>query len=310
MHGSKRSTIAIWAAAGLMASVAWWFDRTVPQAGIVALLLLTLTTGFFHGALDAVILLRQFRPMANAFIWALAYLVAVLLLGAAFAPHAGMALVLLLLLSLWHFGEPFAHGESASAASKALNRFVLGGAPVLLPALTSVRQRESTSFGWINLNEQWAWLVWQALAWVWLALLVIWAWRHARLNWHGARWMAAEVAALALANIFLTPLMAFSLYFGLYHAPMHIYRVARASDIRKVAFNSLTLVTLLTVGATLALAALLLWWLEPQAMSRWQNPTSLYLRWLVVGLLALTVPHMMLISYSANWLSKNKGPEA
>ena len=244
-------------------------------------------------------------------LWALAYLVAVLLLGAAFAPYAGMALVLLLLLSIWHFGEPFGRGKSESAASNAINRFVLGGASVLLPALTSVRQLESMSYGWINLNDQWAWLVWQALAWAWLALLVFWAWHHARSQWHSARWIAAEIAAIAVLNILLTPLMAFALYFGLYHAPAHIVRVARASDIRRIYFSPLTLLTLLTVGATVALAALLLWWIEPQAINRWQNPTPLYLQWLVVGLLALTVPHLVLISYSSNWLSnKNVGLDA
>lgn len=61
------------------------------------------------------------------------------------------------------------------------------------------------------------------------------------------------------------------------------------------------------MGATLVLAAVLLWRLEPQAISRWQNPPALYLQWLVVGLLALTLPHMVLISYSANWLSKKQG---
>ena len=307
MHGIKLPAIALWAAAGLIAGLAWWFDRTAPKAGLVALLLLTLTTGFFHGALDAVILLRQFRPMANAFMWAVAYFLAVLLLGAAFAPHAGAALALLLLLSVWHFGEPFRRGDSACAASNVVNRFVLGGAPVLLPALTSARQLESSRYGWINLNEHWAWPVWQAVAWAWLVLLVIWIWRYARLNWHEARLTAAEVATIAALNIFLTPLMFFALYFGLYHAPAHIIRVARASEIRRIAFSP---ATLLAMGATLVLAAVLLWRLEPQAISRWQNPPALYLQWLVVGLLALTLPHMVLISYSANWLSKNKESEA
>jgi beta-carotene 15,15'-dioxygenase len=288
-------------ALALATASAWWLDRNQPQAGLAALLVLTLTTGFFHGALDAVILLRQFRPIKSAFTWALVYLVTVLLLGAAFARHTGMALVLLLLLSVWHFGEPFGRGQSASTSSNALNRFVLGGASVLLPALTSARQLDSLSYGWFSLNDQWAWSVWRAVAWAWLALLVFWAWRHARLQWQSSRWTAAEVATIAVLNILLTPLMAFALYFGLYHAPVHIFRVARASNIRRIAISP---VTLLTVGTTLALAALLLWWLEPQAMSRWQNPPSLYLQWLVVGLLALTVPHMVLISYSANWLSK------
>lgn len=122
-----------------------------------------------------------------------------------------------------------------------------------------------------------------------------------------ARWTAAEVATIAALNILLTPLMAFALYFGLYHAPAHILRVARASKIRRIAFSP---VSLLALSVTLALAAVLLWRLEPQAISRWQNPPSLYLQWLVVGLLALTLPHMVLICYSANWLSKNKEPEA
>ncbi len=318
------SNLAIGAALTLLAlltALVWWLDRSQTQAGLIALLLLTFTTGFLHGALDAVILWQQVRPTGRALLWALAYLVAVLLLGLVFAPHAGAALLLLLLLSVWHFGEPFGEppnetsGEkkseqpiathvstrlAAGFASRFATRIVLGGAPVMLPALLSVRQLESPSTRWIYLNDPWVWPAWQALAWGWLALLVIWAVLYARPHWPAARWTLAEVAVLALLNLLLTPLMAFAIYFGLYHAPVHIRRVARASAIRNIAASPLALLTLL---ATLVLGALLFAWRGTDIGAQ-QTSQAQYVEWLVVALLALTVPHLVLISYVAPWLSQ------
>ena len=306
---SKRfSNVAVGAALAILVVLVWWLDQSQSQAGLITLLLLTLTTGFLHGALDAVILLRQIRPPGRALLWALAYLVAVVLLGLAFAPKAGAALILLLLLSVWHFGEPFDEPVKTphvkTALSRASSRIVLGGAPVLLPALTSASQLNSPSISWIHLTTPWVWPAWAALAWMWLAVLIAWTIVYARKNWPVARFTLAEVAALAALNLLLTPLMAFALYFGLYHAPVHIRRVARASAVRRIAVNPLALLTLL---ATLLLGAALLAWRGVDIRSDFtalQISQAVYVEWLVVSLLALTVPHLVLISYFAPWLAR------
>jgi beta-carotene 15,15'-dioxygenase len=307
MSISRHSNTALWTAAGLMAGLLWWFDRSTPNAGLFALLLLTLTTGLFHGALDAVILLQQFRPVTRAVMWALVYLVAVLVLGGTFASHAGAALVLLLLLSIWHFGEPFDAGNTDSAIAGALTRTVQGGAPVLIPVLTSARQLETSADGWINLLDQEFWPVWRGLAWAWLALLAIWLLWFARTGRPAARRGLGEIAGIAALNCVLTPLMAFALYFGLYHAPAHIIRVARASGGYRLIRSP---ATVLTMGLTFALAIILLWRLQTQIGGPWQISRPQALQWLSVGLLALTVPHVVLISCFAGWLSKNKEIQA
>ena len=308
MEQVRFSHVAAGALVALLLALVWWLDRHHSQAGLIALVLLTLTTGFLHGALDAVILLRQIRPAGRAFLWALIYFVAVVLLGLVFAPHAGTALILLLLLSVWHFGEPFDETSDTpnieNARSRVICRFVLGGAPVMLPALTSASQLNSPSVNWIQLNDSWVWPAWAALAWIWLALLIVWAIVYARKNWRASRSTLAEVAVLAVLNLLLTPLMAFALYFGLYHAPVHIRRVARATAVRHIAVNPLALLTLL---ATLLLGAGLLAWrgvdfhADVAALPMSQ---AVYVEWLVVSLLALTVPHLVLISYFAPWLAR------
>lgn len=75
----------------------------MPQAGVLALLLLSVSVGFIHGALDAVLLPQRFISRAQAALMFVAYLLLVLLLGWVLSTAISLALWVLLLMSAWHF---------------------------------------------------------------------------------------------------------------------------------------------------------------------------------------------------------------
>jgi beta-carotene 15,15'-dioxygenase len=293
--------------AGFFLGLVWWMDRSLPQAGLVVLLVLSVSVGLFHGALDAVILLQRFQPAARAWAWAAAYLLAVVTLGAVFAQHAAMALALLLMLSAWHFGEVYGRWNFASVAGQALARGVVGGAPVVLPLVASADQLQASMQIWFGADHTWLWLTWQTLAWVWLGLLAVWLVRYAWGAWHVARVVITEVIAVAALNFLLSPLMAFALYFGLYHAVSHIRRVVRATASPSLLYSP---AVLLTLCLTLMLSAALWWWLGSQGQGAWGFSQAQAVQWLVVALLALTAPHMVLVSSCARWLAAGSNAAA
>jgi beta-carotene 15,15'-dioxygenase len=292
---------------GFFLGLVWWLDHSIPQAGMVALLLLTTSVGLFHGALDTVILLQKFHPASRALAWAAAYLIAVVALGAVFAQYAAVALALLLVLSAWHFGEVYGRWNFASEAGQALARVVVGGAPVVLPVVASADQLHAFVQTWFDADHAWLWVTWQALVWVWFGLLAVWLVRYAWNAWHVARIVITEVIAVAVLNFALSPLMAFALYFGLYHAVSHIGRVVRATASPGLLYSP---AVLLTLCLTLVLSAALWWWLGPQGQGALGFSQAQAVQWLVVALLALTAPHMVLVSSCARWLATGSNAAA
>ena len=116
-----------------------------------------------------------------------------------------------------------------------------------------------------------------------------------------------EILATALLYLVFSPLMAFALYFGVYHAPVHIWRVWRAmakpvpqADMRLKPQIAVLVVTV-TLLATWLLGGLLAWQLGWQRLD--VANTGLLLKWLIVALTALTVPHLVLIGACASYLS-------
>ena len=270
-----------------------WAERQWPHLALWSFVLLTLTLGFAHGAMD-VLLLRdaQGRVMIKRFAM---YLGSVVLLAAALISFPGVALLALLLLSLWHFGEQAASMQ-ADAKHRILLRIVQGGASVMLPVLLSgldlkvwVTAIAPESIGWV-------WPAWVGMAGLWLALLVaaiavIQPWRAGALN-AGMQVLAGELAALVLLNALLSPLLAFAIFFGLYHSGFHVWRMRRLQQREDLASPWLLLsATLLLTWAALAV----LWWQLPMLAqpARWEGE---WLRWLVVALAAVTLPHMVLVS--------------
>jgi beta-carotene 15,15'-dioxygenase len=270
-------------------------DQTVPQAGLWALLVASFTTGFFHGALDAQLLLQRAGSRWLALAWGTAYLLVVLGLGWLLSRAPGVALAALLLMSLWHFGEGYGRWSGLTRAGQVLTRIVVGGAPVMLPLWLSPQ-----AMAGLMLPYQAA-LVWQWFAAGWLVLVVTWLTFYGLKRWRlvGHAW--AELLAIFLLNALLSPMMAFALYFGAYHAPVHMWRVwrGRPRDAAALAwgFKAIAFISVLTI-----LLGIASW----RYASLPGNASQLapVLNWLIIALAALTLPHLVLIGACSSLLSR------
>jgi beta-carotene 15,15'-dioxygenase len=288
-----------------------WLDRASLAAGPIVLLLLSGTIGVFHGALDGSILLRQFQPVARALGWGLVYLLVVVVLGVGLLPYPELTLLLLLVISVWHFGELYDRALPARRWAVLVIRMVAGGAPVMVPALTSANQLTMLSQAWASPHQPWLMQTWTVMAWGWLALLAGSALSCAVARMRLPRWLLRELALVVTLNVLLTPAMAFAIYFGLYHALGHVWRVLRAvTAFDKVAFRTVAVILALTVALAAGLLGLMASDLQVTLAAAPESYLSLLVHWLIVGLTALTVPHLILITYSAQMLAGKMPSEA
>lgn len=283
-------------------------DQHWPSAGLWLFVGLSLTLGMGHGVLDAALLLLQFTPLRRATAVAAIYLVLVLAAGVVLSQSVGWALLALLAMSLWHFGELYRTSLAA--------RLAVGGVGVMAPMLLShgaLKVVIEPAFA----GEQLAvWRLWHGLAVLWALGTAVWA------LWLGYQWLAkpalaqvhnaqqrqalAEVVAVLLLNTVLSPLMAFAVYFGLWHSTAHMARVGRA-----VAKNSglhqpsraQWAALWAAAGVLTALLLLILWHYLP-AVALANDAQTHIVQWLVVALGAVTLPHMLLVAYSHRWLGR------
>lgn len=278
-----------------------WMESQWPLAALVIFVVLTLSLGFAHGAMD--ILLLSDTSGKLSFKASALYGAAALFLAAALAAWPGVALMVLIALSLWHFGEQ-AHFEQANQRIAWLLRAVQGGASVMLPVLLS----PNALLPWVKAiagsDAAWVWPLWVGLAALWCALLlasaaVIRPWQAGA---EKVLWL--ELIGLLFLNIFLSPLLSFALFFGLYHSGMHVWRMLRLQ--RRSAKGLHMPLLIATLIATWASLAALLWWMPAVpylVQGSAQDPAGL-LRWLVVALAAVTLPHLILVSRARQSLFK------
>jgi beta-carotene 15,15'-dioxygenase len=320
MGQAKRSAIWPVAAAGVI-----WLDKTHSQAGLIVLLALVSSLGAVHGALDAVLMVRQFKCAAARIKAGLLYLAASTVTALALYTQPEFALLVLLLLSVWHFGESFDGTRYKSAAYEILQRLVRGGAPVLIPALTSRHALKPIVLAAVsNLSNDGnsstndsaagalAWVGWSSMAAVWVGLVLVWlaiwakhriqALHHSRNHGQAANYSAAqnrqtvfEITALLALYALTSPLMAFALFFGLHHAVGHIRRVmvltpsgAHHKPLHRDPMVISTLVLTLVMGMLLIE---LMVTLQPNASLQ-----NFALRSVVLALTAVSVPHVWLIT--------------
>lgn len=295
----QRAACVATALVGLTAFVT--LDQLVPQSGWWLFVGLSLTTGFLHGALDVVLLGQAFqRPHQSA--WAAAlYLVSVVLLGALLGQLLALALLTLIVLSAWHFGEPYGRW----GANDLLLRTAVGGASVMLPMLLSPIAMRDVVQLLAQGDASLVWNTWRALAYAWVAVVAASALRLALHRSKNMTSVLTELAAVFTLNAVLSPLMAFALYFGAYHALSHVGRVVAAQHTPRLRL----LFHPAVFGAVCATAALLglLWWYLQGWVASQPPDDSAVVRWLVVALAAVTPPHLILVSRCAHWL-KTPGP--
>ena len=267
----------------LVAAAAGGAALGTPGQGVqvVALVLGVMLVGTPHGGLDHRLGRRLLAPRFGAG-WPLAFLLGYL--GAAGATVAvwlawpALGLSVFLALSWAHFGDARARG-----AWRAVESFARGGAPLGVPALAHPDE----------LRTIFAWLAGEEGAAVAAALggPVAWLWATAALA-HGARAAlrrereGLELAAVVLAAAMLPPLLSFTLFFCLVHAPRALAESARAAgeSVRQA----------LRAAAPLSAAAGIAACVGYALLATRAPPEIAAVRTLFVWLAALTVPHMLL----------------
>jgi Brp/Blh family beta-carotene 15,15'-monooxygenase len=288
-----------------------YLDQSVAQAGFWFFMGLTLTTGFFHGALDIVLLQREFTKTHCLGMALTLYAGSAALLAIACARSGWFLVLVLLLMSVWHFGEPY--GRWATGKSKRcawIQRAIAGGAPVMLPALLSTNALKAVLPAAVGADAALAFVIWQGLAWLWVVVcgLGLTMFRHRLYN----NLLFAELTFVFVINLLLSPLMAFSIYFGFFHATAHIvrvigkYRRGAPFDERNRTYRVLIQPISLAVGITVVAAVVILltviWHAGGVELSAGSN--GRLLNAILVVLTAVTLPHLVLISRNAVWLTK------
>jgi beta-carotene 15,15'-dioxygenase len=305
----------------MLQALPWWFKTALLGAGLAFLYALeqqwptlgawlfvglSLTLGMGHGALDTALLLGQFKPHSRAMAYGLLYLALTLLSGWLLSLSFAWALIALLLMSVWHFGELY--------AQRIWLRLAVGGVSVMAPALL-----QSTALGQLLQGaapEYAARLLglWSGLAWAWAALacLVVFTGLCSQRNRtmfgnntvHLQTQAVLEISIVLALNWVLSPLFAFALYFGLYHCTAHIARVQRAAVRHQgLSGGQVAWAWCASMLLTAVLMAALWQWLPSAGQWAGRGDAQL-LHWLVVALGAVTVPHLLLVGYSGRWLGR------
>jgi Brp/Blh family beta-carotene 15,15'-monooxygenase len=304
---------ALWSAglSCLVGLLVW--DHQDSQAGLAVFATLVLSLGAVHGAMDVLLLVRLLRTTTQRMRATLGYLLATLAVAATTALQPGTALLVLLVLSVWHFGEHFAQPEIPSTTQRTVLRVLRGGAPVLLPALLNRPALHHLVLSLVGQDQnvaQWVWALWSALAWAWLVCAV-----------HGGAWVCLcrnphpeivkkiglEASLLAMLYLAASPLMAFGVFFGAYHCAGHIRRVLALPDnalpgLAKqthVKTRSTLLLLASTTLITLLLGGALAWWVRTHTLST----PAWALHALIVALTSVSVPHVVLVSW---WAKKHR----
>ena len=281
-------------------------EQMWPLVGLALFVGFSLTLGMGHGALDVVLLLAQFKPRSRGMLVALTYLMVTLVAGWLLSYSFIWAFVFLLVMSVWHFGEAY--------AQSLLLRLAVGGSSIMAPYL--VRQatlgdlmREIVGRDISVLLDVWSGLAWAWVGLVGLVLIKTAVSRFGRAS-HDARTdqtpnaALVEIGVMLCLSFVLSPLLLFALYFGLFHCTTHVVRVWRAT-LRHQGLSKAMLVrswsgSMMVTGILLAA----LWHLLPNANMSAIHLNPHVVHWLVVALGALTLPHLLLVSFSDKWLGR------
>ena len=287
-----------------------YIDQNFARAGLWFFVSLTLTAGFLHGALDIVLMQREFVG-THRLTGALGLYVGVVVLLAMVCTQSGWLMVLVLLaMSVWHFGEPYGRwGNGTSKQGAWAQRVIVGGAPVLLPALLSAQALQDVLPMAVGLEAARVWTIWQTLAWLWLGLcgLSLAVFRQGLFS----KPLWAEVAVIFIINLALSPIMAFSVYFGVLHCAAHIFRVVarhphgaameNAKGANKKLDERIGVSIVITSLATVLLLLTLAWYLQSASIAAVEHHSLL--NGLLIALTAVTLPHLVLVSRNAHWLT-------
>lgn len=230
--------------------------------------------GLPHGASDHAVAAPSWRARfgrAGVPLFLIGYLVCATLVFVAWRAAPLAALLTFLALSAWHFA-----GED-SVGSSGLERAARGLMPIGMPAVlhpAGLRELLEPMLGGAALDARAAGAVMAACGVAATSALAGWWWRERR--------VPLGTVASAVVLLVCQPLLGFALYFAFDHSRRAAGRRRRSLGLTPSGYARACAPFALGGAAVLAAAA---WWL----------PASGLAGWLVIGLAALTVPHMVLV---------------
>jgi beta-carotene 15,15'-dioxygenase len=278
----------------LMLSAFYWLFGINLNHQMMFFLAVTLSIGMFHGMLDIVLLQQGFIAKSlssTSLLYSFFVVFCVLVLLA--LPI--LTIPILLVISVWHFGEK--QRQQLAEKTCPIVRIVIGGAAVAMPYLaTKSALLQLLNALHLTANAlQFTLFVWQFISLFWLivVLLVVLAGVFNIHNWlNKIQWL--ELAVVVLAFVLLPPLIAFSLYFGGYHALRHIFDVLQDTKSFKNQFKWIILVALISACLLAVVAAFLA--NNNFTFTTANISTDQLFHATLILLVAVTLPHAFLIT--------------
>ena len=279
MNSLKIQGLVFSALALLLAAASFLLPRLDPQTELFLFAALVVVLGVPHGALDP-IFARRLYAVHTVGAW-LAFVTLYLGLGvlviAFWVLTPSLFLVAFLVASAVHFSGDLASGTHWFA------RLLYGGTVIVLPVLlhaTDMTQLFGFLVGSVAADSFVS--VLRFLAWLWvpgILLTLIFTWRR---NWL----TALEIASSSLLVVATPPLLGFAVFFCAMHSARHALRTKHYADLSSY---QLLLTSVMPTAAVVA-GVLLTWTLVQSA------PLDLRIvQVVVIGLAALTAPHMLLV---------------
>ena len=260
----------------------------------IAIALLALVVGIPHGAVDNLTLTRSLTTRERL-LGALAYVAIAAIAAVAIITWPGIAFVAVLAMTVWHFGTGDVEATRELQGLSPIRTWVrvpyaiaLGSAPVLLPltspaaiaTLTAIEPRLATV-----MSDQ-------VIVGTRIAVLTLIVGCLLWLIQKGDIRGAIELFALTVLGYVASPLIAFAVYFGFWHALRHTARLAQVSE-GNVSVRSLLRVSrggIPSVIGFVAIVVILVTFFDPSLA---MGPALWFGLAIIWG---LTVPHMILVA--------------
>jgi Brp/Blh family beta-carotene 15,15'-monooxygenase len=257
------------------------FDFFSPTAQLIVLGVVIALFGLPHGALDPWIAERiglQNTPQQR-FLFNVGYLALAALVILFWWWLPALSLTIFLGISAWHFSADWAPSLSAPLR-------LIAGALLLLMPISFHTESVSMIFQQLSNVEGGKLASTLALpAWFLVTMMAV---ITAVTVWKQQWQMSLEFISLIALAYFTPPLIYFTLYFCLLHSPRHLYGLF--SDAPTAEHPRLMRMMVTYTLATLLLLVVL-WWIWPVLPIN-----TLILKFIFIGLAAVTVPHMVLIA--------------
>lgn len=258
-------------------------------------ILLMALLGIPHGALDAFLLINRAATATKLFVYLCLYILAAItgLLAWFFAPTE--TLFILLIASALHFGTGDAIEFTSATRALINDRFALGGLwAIALPLLNF--PDVGHIFTTLNTDVTLLKIYLLTAGGIWLLASAQFIYRSYQTNTSSGRWFWG----ISVIGIFiLPPLWAICIYFCAWHSRLHTKRILSQFIQHK---HQLLLWMAVTTVVTFILG-----YVAFEALQFSLDEYSAFLRVFFIGILALTIPHAILVDLILPRLKISRG---